>query len=249
MTGIRAELVFEAAESCPVAEASSTADGPVTDITWTGDSGGTVTEQVTMTCDNGPADTERLPHGAESPARTDPSSAESSPDATEASADSGEEAGPEFERVFDYGSRQVYEFERDSGEPCICEYIEETVGPVSDVYAVDGDLHVTLHAGDVAAMRDLVAELSDAFGSVRIEYLVRSRVESDSADLVPVDLRQLTDRQREVLERAHELGYFEYPRRANASEVARSLGIGSSTFIEHLNAAQSKLLGELLDGE
>jgi len=152
-----------------------------------------------------------------------------------------------FNQVFDYGSQQVYEFEREASEPCICESIEQAVGPVAETYAVNGDLHVTLHAGDVDVMRDLVSDLKDRFGGVRVEYLVRSRTDVDEPDLVPVDLRQLTARQREVVETAHEMGYFEYPRQANASEVADALGIGPSTFIEHLNAAQSKLLADLLD--
>lgn len=209
MVGIRAELVFEDAGSCPVAEASAAGDS-VTDITWTAADGDTVTEQVTTTDDG---DT------------------------------------PAFEEVFDYGSQQVYEFDRPASEPCICEYIEAELGPLADVYAANGDLHVTLHTEAVDAMRDLVADLEERFGSVRVSYLVRSRSGDDEADLVPVDLRRLTDRQREVLERAHELGYFEYPRRANASEVAESLDIGPSTLIEHLNAAQSKLLVDLLEDE
>ena len=222
MTGIRAELVFERTAACPVAEATTTATGPVTDITWTG-TDDRVTEQVTVTATAG-------------------GSAAAATDETVLPGD-----GPTFERVFDYGTREVYEFERDRPEPCVCEYIEQEVGPVSDVYAAERSLHVTLHVGDVDAVRELLGNLEDRFGDVRIEYLVRSRVDTDDAELVPVDLRRLTERQREVLERAYTLGYFEYPRESNASEVADSLGIGPSTFIEGLNAAQSKLLSELLD--
>ena len=69
----------------------------------------------------------------------------------------------------------------------------------------------------------------------------------DDGALVPVDVGRLTDRQREVLETAYGMGYFEYPRGANASEVAGELGIEPSTLAEHLAAAQSKLLAELLE--
>lgn len=150
------------------------------------------------------------------------------------------------EAVFDYGTQQVYEFERDYDEPCICEYIERSLGPVADARAVDGNLHVTLHAGDVDQLRELLADLTDRFGTVRVEYLVQGRDSAAESELVPVDLRRLTDRQQEVLDTAHEMGYFEYPRDSNASEVSAELGIEPSTFTEHLNAAQSKLLEELL---
>lgn len=155
-------------------------------------------------------------------------------------------SGSEFEEVFDYGSQQVYEFDRDVEDPCICEYIERSLGPVADAYAAEGNLHVTLHAGDVEKLRELLGDLNERFDGVRIEYLVQGREEADESELVPVDMRRLTERQREVLGTAHEMGYFEYPRKSNASEVATALDIEPSTFTEHLNAAQSKLLDELL---
>lgn len=46
---------------------------------------------------------------------------------------------------------------------------------------------------------------------------------------------------------AYRMGYFDYPRRSNASEVAASLDIAPSTFTEHLTAAQSKLLDAVLE--
>jgi predicted DNA binding protein len=153
---------------------------------------------------------------------------------------------PEFDPVFDYGSQQVYEFDREQSEPCICESIEEALGPVTDVHAADGDLHVTLHASDMGALRDLVADMRDQYGDLSIEYLVRSVDGEDETDLVPVDMRKLTDRQHEVLTTAHEMGYFEYPRDANAETVADALDIQPSTFAEHLAASQRKLLDELL---
>ena len=52
---------------------------------------------------------------------------------------------------------------------------------------------------------------------------------------------------REVLETAHEMGYFEYPKRANAGDVAEAVGISRSTFSEHLGAAQTKLLDAILE--
>lgn len=150
------------------------------------------------------------------------------------------------EQVFDYGPQTVHEFERDNDEPCICEEIEGAVGPITETYARDGNLHVTLHAVDMDALRDIVSTLEENFGTVRIEYLVRGRKKTEEAELVPVDMRKLTERQREVLQTAHRMGYFDYPRGANAGEVAAELDIGTSTFTEHLNAAQSKLLEELL---
>jgi predicted DNA binding protein len=154
--------------------------------------------------------------------------------------------GVALETVFDYGSQAVYEFEREGGSPCICEVIEDAVGPITDAYARDGDLYVTVHTTDMDAIREVIGSLEADFGDVRVEYLARSREESEESEVVPVDLRNLTDRQREVVRTAYRMGYFEYPREANAGNVAAALDIGTSTFTEHLNVAQSKILDELL---
>jgi predicted DNA binding protein len=207
MTGVRAELVFETPDTCPVASASTDLHGALTDVSWTASRDDTVTEQF------------------------------ASPDTI-----GGDE---DIEQVFDYGSRAIYQFDRAGDTTCLCEAIEESVGPITETYAVDGDLHVTLHADDVSGLRTQLQELNEQSSGVRIEYLVRGRDDADDSALVPVDLQRLTDRQREVLATAHEMGYFEYPRGANASEVAAALDIQRSTFTEHLNTAQSKLLDEL----
>lgn len=148
--------------------------------------------------------------------------------------------------VFDYGAQSVYEFDR-GRDACFCEVIEERLGPVTDVEARQGTLHVTVHAGDVDDLRDLMLDLRERFGAVQLEYLVRDRLEDDEQAVVPVDLSRLTDRQREIVETAYAMGYFAYPRESNATEVAAELGIDPSTFAEHLAVAQAKLLEELLE--
>jgi predicted DNA binding protein len=187
--------------------------------------------------------------GADSPFREISWTSNADGVVTEQFTTAAEPTDSEAEEVFDYGSQQVYEFEREYDEPCVCEFIEQSLGPVTDAYASNGDLHVTLHVADTDKLRALLGELNERFGNVRIEYLVQGRERATESKLVPVDLRRLTDRQREVVATAHEMGYFEYPRDSNATEVADALDIEPSTFTEHLNAAQSKLLDELLARE
>ena len=59
-------------------------------------------------------------------------------------------------------------------------------------------------------------------------------------------LESLTDRQREVLEAAWDLGYFEVPKAAGAEDVASELDLDPSTVNEHLQRAERNLLGRLL---
>ncbi|MDZ5809922.1 bacterio-opsin activator domain-containing protein [Halorubrum sp. AD140] len=52
----------------------------------------------------------------------------------------------------------------------------------------------------------------------------------------------LTDRQREVLETAHDVGYYDWPREVTAEELADRFDISPATLHQHLRAAEQKLI-------
>jgi len=56
----------------------------------------------------------------------------------------------------------------------------------------------------------------------------------------------LTDRQREVLEAAVELGYYDDPRRATQADVADAVGIATGTVGEHLRKIEATLLSAIV---
>ena len=155
-----------------------------------------------------------------------------------------EDADPpeDAEAVYDEGSSTVYRFERDT-EGCVCETVEDYGSPVVEAYVRDGDLHTVFHVRDRAVLRQIVEDLRDTYTSVRVRR-VTTADDPEDGDLVHAD--DLTDRQREALETAHRMGYFDHPKDANATDVADEMGIAVSTFTEHLSAAQKKLLDELL---
>jgi hypothetical protein len=150
------------------------------------------------------------------------------------------------EEVFGDDRYSVYRLERDMEESCFCERIEEFGCPVVDTRAEDGGLRVVFRPSDLGTLKEIVGTLREDFGELRLERLVRSGDPTES-DTVVVDRDRLTDRQREVLEAAYEMGYFEHPKGANAQEVARALDINSATLRGHLSAAQSKLLESVLE--
>jgi len=55
-------------------------------------------------------------------------------------------------------------------------------------------------------------------------------------------LDALTERQREVLRTAYEMGYCDVPRGASSEEVAAELDVGASTVAEPLQRAERNLL-------
>ncbi len=82
--------------------------------------------------------------------------------------------------------------------------------------------------GMVAALRE--------FGDVRIGSLV------EMTDRPSV----LSDRQYEAVRTALELGYFDWPREADAEALADALGVTHPTALEHLRKGERKLLERAL---
>lgn len=60
-------------------------------------------------------------------------------------------------------------------------------------------------------------------------------------------LSVLTERQREVLLTAFELGYYDVPREASAEAVAAELDLDASTVVEHLQRAERNVFRRLLE--
>jgi len=216
MSGLRVELEVDAPTGCPVVETAAKVDAVASAVSWS-DAGDRTVEQFALEGDSGGS-------------------------VTATSGDSPDGVEP----VFTHEQGAVYEFEREDG-PCACERVEAAGVPVGDVRAVDGSLRLTLHLDEETDLGAILERVRDAAADVSVRSVARSTPDGDDpGHLVPVDRGRLTDRQLEVLETAHAMGYYDYPRGANASEVADALGICPSTLAEHLAAAQSKLLGDVL---
>lgn len=149
--------------------------------------------------------------------------------------------------VFTYGTKTVYRLTHGRDGGCPCERIERFDCPVVDAHVRDGLLYLVFHAADMEQLQDIIGTLRAAYPRVDIRRLLRSEGEDEDNDLVLVDRGRLTARQREVLETAHRMGYFERPKGANAGDVADALDISRSTFAEHLSAAQTKLFDAILE--
>lgn len=83
-------------------------------------------------------------------------------------------------------------------------------------------------------------ETAPAAACVEIEAVGGDRV---AADRVVDDL---SDRQREAVRTAVELGYYDRPRRATTADVADELGCATSTAAEHIRKAESTVMRRLL---
>ncbi|ELZ10763.1 Bacterio-opsin activator HTH domain protein [Halovivax asiaticus JCM 14624] len=234
MTGYQATIVVDDPGGCPVAVAADELDAPVDSISRSSTRDAeTVVEEFTVQDPDGSL--------AGDAGETD---AFERPESDEHTRDRGHDVA--LQTVAATDAERTYRFERDWSTACVCEVVEHGGNPVSSLRARDGALHVTVNAPDVDALSETITDLNAQFGGVSLQELTESDG-SGGSDPVLVDRARLTDRQRQVVETAHEMGYFEYPKGANAGEVAEELLISGSTFAEHLAAAQSKLLRAILD--
>lgn len=105
-------------------------------------------------------------------------------------------------------------------------------------YAEGGALRVTA-IGKLETFREAREEMT---GDVDLQLL-------SMGDYVPGDeglYAQLTDRQREILAAAVEVGYYEAPRQANQQDIADHLGISPATVGEHLRKIESTVLKDIM---
>jgi predicted DNA binding protein len=113
---------------------------------------------------------------------------------------------------------------------------EELIG-TCDPEVRDGGATVSL-TGEQSTIAEAVGAYEDAGVSTDLRSL-------GAYDGEVGPLAALTDRQREVLATAHEMGYYDVPRTASTDEVAAELGVDDSTVAEHLQRAERNLLDEL----
>ncbi|MDS0282083.1 helix-turn-helix domain-containing protein [Halomicroarcula sp. S3CR25-11] len=150
------------------------------------------------------------------------------------------------ERVFSYDDRHVFRVTRPDGQGCVCDCLERAGCVVRDITVEPESLVVTFLVEDADLLGTVLDELRATADCIQLRRLVESARANDEARPIVFDRATLTDRQEEVLRVALEMGYFEHPRDATAGDVAAKLDITTTTFTEHLAAAQGKLLTGVL---
>ncbi|MBV0926075.1 helix-turn-helix domain-containing protein [Halomicroarcula limicola] len=166
----------------------------------------------------------------------------------EVTIDHAEDAEPEIqsaEKVFDDSSTSVYRYTHENSA-CPCTRLPSHGCPVREIRAESERLVLSFIASDLETLRAVVTDLQACCADVTVRRLAQSGGPEERRSLLVVDRNVFTDRQYEVLETAHEMGYFSSPKGASAGAVADELGISAATFVEHLSVAQTKLLDQIL---
>jgi DNA-binding CsgD family transcriptional regulator len=92
--------------------------------------------------------------------------------------------------------------------------------------------------GDDDTVQEAIEDVPD---NVRLELEQLSEYSPESQELSAM----LTDRQREILDTAVEVGYYEVPRRATHEDIAEALDLSTTTVGEHLRKIEARMLSEI----
>jgi predicted DNA binding protein len=93
--------------------------------------------------------------------------------------------------------------------------------------------------GNQRAIREAIEDVPDG---LTLKFISTGEYDPDQ----PESDDQLTERQREILRTAVEMGYYEEPRRTNYQELAEELDLSSGTVGEHLRKIESAVLKRLV---
>jgi len=104
----------------------------------------------------------------------------------------------------------------------------------------EGKLRITF-LGNSAQVKRLLHQM----GIMGLRHKIVSLTDAKYSQESP--LSSLTERQRKILIAAYKQGYYDLPRKINSEQLAKKLGLVSSTLVEHLRKAERRLLIGMLE--
>lgn len=149
------------------------------------------------------------------------------------------------------GAGGVRTFTTAIDESCVCPSLCRP-GCVPKVLAVEaGSLTVGAYAADRDTLQAVVEAVRSRAAAVRLERLTTA-TGSDDRDggwrRAALDRVRLTDKQREAVTVAVEMGYYETPRTTTLGDMADRIGVSRSALSQRLNQVETKLVTALVEG-
>lgn len=114
----------------------------------------------------------------------------------------------------------------------------EEVWWISPTYVSRNGMKITLK-GTSKGMRSVREELNKLVGDgYKVKLGSESIQNPEFIDLLP-------EKQRAVLNKAVEMGYYSRPRKCTQRDIAREMNVKQATISEHLQSAESKIINSL----
>lgn len=148
----------------------------------------------------------------------------------------------EWEHISSTDDRHLYVIAFDA--PALSEEIENPMdGLVGTCDPEIGDRETTLSlVGSQEAITETISEYENDGVTPELRKLG-----GYAGQQRPLD--RLTDRQREVIQTAYDMGYYEVPREVSTEDISAEFDLDSSTVAEHLQRAERNLLTVHLSSE
>lgn len=143
---------------------------------------------------------------------------------------------------------EVETFTSDVAEDCICPSFCRP-GCVPEVIAVEnGSLVIGAYADSRATLGAAMERVREHAASLHLRRLTTASPPTDAAEWrhEAMDRISLTTKQREAVQTAVEMGYYETPRNASLADLADRLGVTRSALSQRLNAVETKLVTALV---
>ncbi|WIV66660.1 helix-turn-helix domain-containing protein [Natrialbaceae archaeon AArc-T1-2] len=172
------------------------------------------------------------------------------PDAVDcAVAETGSDA-PSQPRTTTAGNRQTFQgyvmtpdgetapCTEDVSEACVCHLVSQFECTFDLERVGDDTLVVSVVVDDRTRLTGILSTLETHGSTVELRRITTV----DGDDSAEIDLTGITAKQREAIELAVELGYYDQPRGTDLEELADRLGISRSAVSQRLNAVESTLV-------
>ncbi|MDR9381264.1 MAG: bacterio-opsin activator domain-containing protein [Natronomonas sp.] len=145
------------------------------------------------------------------------------------------------EVIHEHGGETLFEFTViDDSLPTT---LAERGVSIRSIDVSDGVANLELELPTEADVRAVVDHLLERYPETDIvAQRERERPPSTRQDFVADIEGRLTERQLTALQKAHVSGFYEWDRPVTGDVLAKSMGIGRSTFHQHLRAAEQKLI-------
>lgn len=129
-------------------------------------------------------------------------------------------------------------------ERCICPVLNR-VDCVSSIEMSDENgMLLSVTVPDREVIRALVADLRDHGATVKLRRI--NQLKRDQNDgTIELEADAITPKQREAIDLAIELGYYDIPRQADLEDLAEQLGVSRSAVSQRLNRAESRVIQNL----
>lgn len=123
----------------------------------------------------------------------------------------------------------------------ITETLAEYGASVNSLTADEDGGTLTAELSGAADVRTVVSAVTETHSSAELVGIQERDREPDTYGGFRADVEErLTERQLEAVELAYFGGFFDWPRGSTGEELAERMGIGQSTYLQHLRVAQRK---------